>query len=222
MTSVAPEDGPSRSEEDRRLLIRYHRHGDQAAREQLVAAPAAAGAADGAPLPALGRAARRPDPGRHARADQGDRPLRPGARDRVLLLRRADDARRAQALLPRQRLGRARPARDAGARDAGRQRGQGPLAQARALAVGGRGRRAARALDGAGARGDGGGLGLRRRVARVLPLRRRGRRRDLRRVDRRRGRALRARRVRRHDRADAAGAAGRATASCCTCASSRT
>src|SRR3954452_13229867 len=39
MTSVPagrPEDGPSRSEEDRRLLIRYHRHGDQAAREQLV------------------------------------------------------------------------------------------------------------------------------------------------------------------------------------------
>jgi RNA polymerase sigma-B factor len=30
------EDGPTRSEEDRRLLIRYHRHGDQAAREQLV------------------------------------------------------------------------------------------------------------------------------------------------------------------------------------------
>src|SRR3954464_14105513 len=29
-------DGPTRSEEDRRLLIRYHRHGDQAAREQLV------------------------------------------------------------------------------------------------------------------------------------------------------------------------------------------
>ena len=36
MTSVRSEDGPSRSEEDRRLLIRYHRHGDQAAREQLV------------------------------------------------------------------------------------------------------------------------------------------------------------------------------------------
>ena len=39
MTSVPagrPEEGPSRSEEDRRLLIRYHRHGDQAAREQLV------------------------------------------------------------------------------------------------------------------------------------------------------------------------------------------
>src|SRR5438034_8954211 len=30
------EDGPSRSEEDRRLLIRYHRHGDETAREQLV------------------------------------------------------------------------------------------------------------------------------------------------------------------------------------------
>src|SRR5918994_3515030 len=39
MTSVPagqPQDGPSRSEEDRRLLIRSHRHGDQAAREQLV------------------------------------------------------------------------------------------------------------------------------------------------------------------------------------------
>jgi RNA polymerase sigma-B factor len=29
--------GPSRAEEDRRLLIRYHRHGDEAAREELVA-----------------------------------------------------------------------------------------------------------------------------------------------------------------------------------------
>ena len=28
--------GPSRAEEDRRLLIRYHRHGDQTAREELV------------------------------------------------------------------------------------------------------------------------------------------------------------------------------------------
>src|SRR3954466_3652946 len=39
MTPVPPartEEGLSRSEEDRRLLIRYHRHGDQAAREQLV------------------------------------------------------------------------------------------------------------------------------------------------------------------------------------------
>src|SRR3954451_896184 len=37
MTTVRPEgDGPSRSEEDRRLLIRSHRPGDQRAREQLV------------------------------------------------------------------------------------------------------------------------------------------------------------------------------------------
>src|SRR3954469_13073151 len=28
--------GPTRAEQDRRLLIRYHRHGDQAAREELV------------------------------------------------------------------------------------------------------------------------------------------------------------------------------------------
>ena len=28
--------GPTRAEEDRRLLIRYHRHGDKVAREQLV------------------------------------------------------------------------------------------------------------------------------------------------------------------------------------------
>ena len=28
--------GPSRAEQDRRLLIRYHRHGDLAAREELV------------------------------------------------------------------------------------------------------------------------------------------------------------------------------------------
>jgi fructose-1,6-bisphosphatase/inositol monophosphatase family enzyme len=31
------EPGVSRAQEDRRLLVRYHRHGDQAAREELVA-----------------------------------------------------------------------------------------------------------------------------------------------------------------------------------------
>jgi RNA polymerase sigma-B factor len=36
VSAARAEDGPTRSEEDRRLLIRYHRHGDQAAREQLV------------------------------------------------------------------------------------------------------------------------------------------------------------------------------------------
>jgi RNA polymerase sigma-B factor len=36
--AVNPQEGaaPSRAEQDRRLLIRYHRHGDQAAREELV------------------------------------------------------------------------------------------------------------------------------------------------------------------------------------------
>ena len=109
------------------------------------AAAAAAGASHGAPVPALGRAARRPHPGRDPRAHQGHRSLRPGARDRVQLLRRADHARRAQALLPRQRLGGPRPARDAGARDAGRQRRQGPFAAARPLALGRRGGGAHRA-----------------------------------------------------------------------------
>ena len=144
MTSVPagrPEDGPSRSEEDRRLLIRYHRHGDQAAREQLVQRL----------LPLARRMARR-----YRRSDEPlddlvqvatlglikaiDR-FDPARETAFSLLRGADDARRAQALLPRQRLGGARPARDAGARDAGRQRDEGPLAQARPLAVRGRGRR---------------------------------------------------------------------------------
>jgi RNA polymerase sigma-B factor len=35
-TRSTVEDGPSRAQEDRRLLLRYHRHGDQAAREELV------------------------------------------------------------------------------------------------------------------------------------------------------------------------------------------
>ena len=69
------------------------------------------------PLPARQRAARRPDAGREHRPREGDRPLRPRARHRVLELRRADDPRRAEALLPRLRLGRARAARHAGARD---------------------------------------------------------------------------------------------------------
>ena len=72
------------------------------------------------PLPARRRAARRPDPGRVARAAQGDRPLRPGPRDGVLVVRGADDPRRAQAPLPRQGLVGPRPARPAGARGQGR------------------------------------------------------------------------------------------------------
>ena len=71
-----------------------------------------------APLPARRRAARRPRPGRLARPAEGDRPLRPRARDRVLVLRGPDDPRRAQAPLPRQGLVGPRPARPAGARRA--------------------------------------------------------------------------------------------------------
>ena len=138
--STRDEAAGSRSQEDRRLLDPLPPPRRSGCARGAGAAPAPARPPDGAPLPALGRAARRPRPGRDARADQGDRPLRPRARDRVLLLRGADHARRAQALLPRQRLGGPRPARDAGARDAGRQLRQGPVAQARALAVGRRGR----------------------------------------------------------------------------------
>ena len=73
MTSVPagrPEDGPSRSEEDRRLLIRYHRHGDQAAREQLVQRL----------LPLARRMARRSRDTASARSAEGTRylPRQPG------------------------------------------------------------------------------------------------------------------------------------------------
>src|SRR4051812_23399348 len=69
--------------------------------------------------PAPGRAirpvrrARRSRPGRVGRAAQGDRPLRPRTRARVLVVCRPDDHRRAQALFPRSRLGRPRPPRPA-------------------------------------------------------------------------------------------------------------
>ncbi len=51
---------------------------------------------------------------------QGDRPLRPRARDGVLLVRGAHDPGRAQALLPGSRLGGPRPARRPGAGGQGR------------------------------------------------------------------------------------------------------
>ena len=82
-------------------------------------------------LPARRRAARRPRPGRLARAAQGDRPLRPRARDGVLLVRRADHPRRAQAPLPRQGLVRPRPARPAGAGRQGRPRRRADRQRAR-------------------------------------------------------------------------------------------
>ena len=75
----------------------------------------AAGRASGAPLPQPRRAAGRPDPGRDDRPDQVGRPLRPGARRRVLHVRDPDGRRRDQAALPRQGLGGARPAPPPGA-----------------------------------------------------------------------------------------------------------
>ena len=110
-----PESRAARTRADRALLERAHAGRPGRARAARPALPAARPPAR-PPLPARRRAARRPDPGRLARAAEGDRPLRPDARDRVLELRRADDPRRAQAPLPRQGLVGARPARPAGAR----------------------------------------------------------------------------------------------------------
>ena len=91
-----------------------------------------------------GRADRGSDAGREPRARQGGGPLRARARHRLLELRRADHRRRAQALLPRRRLGRARAARPAGARARGQPRAQRPVARPGPLAHaqrGGRGHR---------------------------------------------------------------------------------
>ena len=75
---------------------------------------------------------------------EGDRPLRSRARDRVLLVRGADDPRRAQAPLPRQGLVGARAARPAGARRQGRPGGRRDVARARPRADAGGDRRAHR------------------------------------------------------------------------------
>ena len=177
-----------RAREDRRLLERYHHDGDtRRARGAGRALPAARPPAR-PPLPARRRAARRPRAGRLARAAEGDRPLRPRARDRVLLVRRPDDPRRAQAPLPRQGLVRARAARPPGARGARRARGRGAraarwAARPRPAEIAESDRRDRRA----GARGPRGGRRLPRRLA-GPPARRRG---GGRRRHRRRGRASR-------------------------------
>ena len=79
-------------------------------------------------IPAAGQAARtairrgqrvrRSRPGRVLRVGEGDRPLRPRPGARVLHVRRADDRGRAQALLPRPLVDRARAARRARSRAA--------------------------------------------------------------------------------------------------------
>src|SRR3954452_20403323 len=62
-----------------------------------------------AALPPVGGGAGRPDPGRLARAPQDRRPLAPGDGVRVLLVRRADDPRRAAPVLQGRDADRAAP-----------------------------------------------------------------------------------------------------------------
>ena len=126
------------------------------------------------------RALRRHLPDRVLRADQGRRPLRRGPGDGVLELRRADDGGGDQALLPRSHVVGAPAAGAAGARPARGPRDRARPDQGRALALGRRPRRAARAHrrgDPRGARGPpgaprdlarraGGGGGRRGRDAR--------------------------------------------------------
>ena len=92
---------------------------DERARGTGPPAPAAGGALRPA-VPQPRRAVRGPGPGRHDRAAQVDRPVRPRARRRVLDVRHPDDHRRDQALLPRQGLGDPGAAPAAGAAHADR------------------------------------------------------------------------------------------------------
>ena len=120
----------------RELLTRWHLQHDRAAREELVERFLPLARQPRPPLPARRRAVRRPRPGRVARAAEGDRPLRPRPRGRLLELRGPDHPRRDQAPLPRPHLGCPRPARPAGARAEGRPGGRGAVARPAAAAVG--------------------------------------------------------------------------------------
>ena len=84
------------------------------------------------PLRRRGRAVRRSGPGGERRTRQGDRPLRSGARDGVLDLRRPHDPRRAQAALPGPGLVGARPPRRTGADPEGGAGDGGAAGEARA------------------------------------------------------------------------------------------
>ena len=118
----------------RRLLVRYHKHGDENARERVIQEQlplaeflARKFAGRGEPLDDLVQVA-------SVGLIKGRRPLRRGPEDRVLDLRDAEHPGGDQALLPRQGLGDARPARPAGAApvgeggDQGRDREDGPVA----------------------------------------------------------------------------------------------
>ena len=136
------------------LLTRTCEEGDRQAREELRPEAAPARPPARPQVPARARAARGPRAGRKPRAGEGDRPLRPRPR-RVPLLRGAHDNRRAEALLPRHRLGGAPRAQPAGAgapgdADAGEaERRAGPVADAVRACV------ALRAVGRGGARGAG-------------------------------------------------------------------
>ena len=162
------------------------------ARRPRRAAPAA-GRAPGPALPQPRRAVRRPDPGRHHRADQVRRPLRPRARRGVLHLRDPHDRRRDQAALPRQGLGGPRTAPAAGAAAHAHHGDQRALPALRPRADRRGAGRAAGHHRGGGARGPGVGQRLQHRLARrARPGRRRrgpARRRHARRSTTRRWRA---------------------------------
>ena len=143
--SEAQNDGKADSGEPQASPRRWHAGGPAAAdplprggrpvgaRGAGGALPAARAAAR-SPLPAPERAARRPDAGREHGPREGHRPFRPQPRDRLFDLRRADDPRGAEALLPRLRVGRPRPARHAGAGDEARPGLAGAASQAGPLA----------------------------------------------------------------------------------------
>ena len=119
----------------------------------------------GAALPARQRAARRPDPGGVRRPREGRRPLGPRARARVLVLRGADDPRRAAALLPRFHVGRAPGARSAGALPGARGGAREAVGRARPPADRRRPRRAPGAQRGGHRRGAAGDRGPLRALA---------------------------------------------------------
>ena len=172
------------------LSPRRRRAGARPARRALPPA----GAPARPPLPARERAPRRPHAGRVAGSDQGDRPLRSRSRDRVLLVRRADDPRRDQALLPRPHVGGPRAARPAGADAARRPRRRRAVGRAAPPAVGQGDRRRGRRRRGGDARGAAGRRRVPRRLLRRPARRRRRGRRDDRRLGRHDGGRLRSRR----------------------------
>ena len=189
-TTVAP--GHSqRCREVARLFERYRRMRDPNTRAELVARF----------LPLAKRLARRYQdrddvrrsrPGRLARVDEGNRPLRPRSRGDVCRVRGSDDRGRAQAPLPRPHVDRARAARAARSGAADPERVGAADGKRRAIAHARRGRRDDGVQRRAGARGHADRERPAPRQARWPQRRRRGRPRT---TDRRqRGNRIRGRR----------------------------